>query len=190
MAKGGILARRSRRKINKAFELQLTSMMDVLTIIVVFLLKSYNTSLNSFSNAAGLQLPYSNSPDSPRDSLQIVVTPESLTVENERVLDFVQTAANAGSGEARYVFRPSDLDEGNRRVIPLYDALTKAKEKTELLLAKSKARDANGKPMPFEGFLAIQADKRVKYDTLRKIIYTAGAAGYHTVRFLAMKRET
>src|SRR3954453_18484060 len=113
MARGEILTRRRGRKGKKGFELQLTSMMDVLTIIVVFLLKSYNTSLNSFTNASGLQLPSSNSEDSPRDSLQIVVTPESLTVENERILDFVQTAANAGSGEANYRIRPSDLDEGN-----------------------------------------------------------------------------
>ena len=185
----GILSRRGRRKINKAFELQLTSMMDVLVIIVVFLLKSYNTSMNSFSTARGLQLPISSSPDSPRDCVQVVITPESITVDNERVLDLVQTASNMGSSDLNYAFRASDLDEAGRRIVPLYDALTKAKEKTELLLAKSQAR-VDGKPIPFEGVLAIQADKRIKYDTLRKIMYTAGAAQYKVFKFLAMKKET
>jgi biopolymer transport protein ExbD len=184
----GILARRGRRKINGAFELQLTSMMDVLVIIVVFLLKSYNTSLNNFSTAPGLQLPISSSPDTPNDSVQVVITPESLTVENERILDLIQTAGSVDTNDAKYAFKPTDLDEGGRRIVPLYDALMKAREKTELLLAKSKAR-VDGKPLEFEGILAIQADKRVKYETVRKIMYTAAAAGYKVFRFLAMKRD-
>lgn len=185
----GIQGRRGRRKLNKGFELQLTSMMDALVIIVVFLLKSYNVSQNSFSTAAGLQLPISGSQDTPNDSVQVLVTPESITVDNDRILDFVQTAAAAESKEAIYAFKPNDLDEGGKRIMPLYDALVKAREKTELLLAKSKSR-VDGKPIPFEGILAVQADKKVKYDTLRKIMYTAGAAGFKVFRFLAVKKET
>jgi biopolymer transport protein ExbD len=182
--------RRGRKRLGSGFELQLTSMMDVLVIIVVFLLKSYSASLNNFTSVPGIKLPISKSQDNPFESLAVIITPEAMTFENERILDFVQTAAAAGSSEATYSFKPNDLDEGNRRIIPLYDALTKAREKAELLRSKSKARDENGKPLPFEGVLAIQADKRVQYDTIRKIMYTAAAAGYKTFRFLAMKRET
>jgi biopolymer transport protein ExbD len=189
MAARGIFARRGRRKINKAFELQLTSMMDVLVIIVVFLLKSYNIATHNFSSTPGLKMPVSGSPDSPSDSLQVIVTPEYMTVENERILDFEQGMNAVGSNEVIYAFRPTDLDEDGRRVVPLYDALMKAREKTELLLAKSKAR-VDGKPVAFEGILAVQADKQVKYDTLRKIMYTAGAAGFKTFRFLALKKDT
>ena len=42
--------RRGRKAIHKDFELQLTSMMDILVIILVFLLKSYSTSTNSFTS--------------------------------------------------------------------------------------------------------------------------------------------
>jgi biopolymer transport protein ExbD len=188
-ASRGIQTRRGRRKIIKNFELQLTSMMDILIIIVVFLLKSYNISTNNFTTAAGLKLPISNSQDSPTDSLQVIVTPEALTVDSARILDFTQNAGDAGSSEATYAFKPTDLDEGGRRIVPLYDALVKAREKTEVLQAKSSSR-VDGKPVPFEGILAIQADKRVKYDTLRRIMYTAGAAGYKVFKFLAMKKET
>jgi biopolymer transport protein ExbD len=184
-----IRSRRSRRKkVNKAFELQLTSMMDVLVIILVFLLKSYSTSQNSFATVAGMKMPYSASPDVPRDSLQVIITPEGMTFEGERIVDFVQKA-EADSTEASYQLNPTEVDEGGMRVIPLFNALTKAKEKAELLRAKSNARDEQGNPLPFEGILAIQADKRVKYDMLRKIMYTAGAAGYKTFRFLAQAKE-
>lgn len=184
----GIQGRRGRRKINKNFELQLTSMMDILVIIVVFLLKSYNTSLNNFAAVKGLQLPISISPDSPPDSVQVVITPESMTVESERILDFVQTAATAEGGKPDYAFKPTDMDENSHRIIPLFDSLVKAKEKTEILLSKSKSR-IDGKPLPFEGVLAIMADKNVHYDTVRKIMYTAAAAGYKIFRFLAKKKD-
>src|SRR4051794_7048998 len=95
-----IRSRRSRYKLNTAFELQLTSMMDVLVIIVVFLLKSYATSTNSFSSVAGIKLPASVSPDMPPDSLQVIITPEAMTFENERILEFIKTAGDVGSSEA------------------------------------------------------------------------------------------
>lgn len=186
-----IRSRRSRRRIGKPFDLQLTSMMDVLVIIVVFLLKSYSTTLNSFSTVPGLQLPLSASQDSPPDSLQVVITPEAVTFENERILEFVQSADAMGSVQgATYQFKKTDLDEGGRRIAPLYDALIKARDKAELLCAKSRKRDEQGNPLPFEGHLAIQADKRISYDTIRRVMYTAGAAGYKVFRFLALKRES
>ena len=182
--------RRRRKRIGGGFELQLTSMMDMLIIIVVFLLKNYSTAMNNFVTPAGLKLPISISQDNPLDSFQVVVTPEAVTFENQRVLDFVQSAASLGSVEATYTFKPTDLDENGLRIVPLYDALIKARDQSELLRAKSKSRDAEGKPLPFEGVLAIQADKRVKYDTIRRIMYTAGAAGYRVFRFLALKKES
>jgi biopolymer transport protein ExbD len=184
-----IRSRRNRKKVSNVFELQLTSMMDVLVIIVVFLLKTYSTTLTTFATVPGMQMPISRSENSPAESLQVIITPEAVTFENERILEFIQTATNAGSNEAAYEFKKNDLDEGSRRIRPLYDALIKARDKAELLRAKSKFRDAQGKPLPFEGVLAIQADKRVHYDTVRKVMYTAAAAGYKTFRFLAIKRD-
>ncbi len=189
MPKTSIRNRRRRKRLSADFELQLTSMMDVLVIIVVFLLKSSVTSTNSFSTVAGLTMPTSNAQESPPDSLQVIITPEGMTVDNERIVEFVQTQASVGT-DATYAIKKTDLDEGNRRVRPLYDSLVKAREKAEILKLKSGAKDAQGKPVAFDGVLAIQADKRVHYDTIRKIMYTAATAGYKTFRFLAMKRET
>jgi biopolymer transport protein ExbD len=183
--------RRGRKKIHKDFELQLTSMMDILVIILVFLLKSYATSTNSFASVPGIKLPISKTQENPPDSLLLIVTPEAITFENQRVVEFVQTAdaAAAGPDQASYEFKKDDLDEHDMRIARVYDALTKAREKAELLRAKSTARDLNGNPLPFDGILAIQADKRVKYVTLRKIMYTAGAAQFRTFRLLATKTE-
>lgn len=181
--------RRKRKVLNKGFELQLTSMIDVLVIILVFMLKSYQTSQNNLTTVPGLQMPISTSQDEPRDSHQVIITPEGITFEGERIMDFVQTEAAAGSTTGEYKFKADDLAEGGKLIVPLVDALNKAREKSELLRAKSQARDADGNPLPFDGILAITADKRVQYDTLRKIMYTAGAAQYKIFRFIAQRKE-
>jgi biopolymer transport protein ExbD len=186
-----IRGRGRRKSIGRAFELQLTSMMDVFIIIVVFLLKSYAASTNSLSTVPGIKLPTSSSLDITPDSLQVIITPEAMTFENDKILEFVQTAGDAANtSSANYAFKKTDVDEGGRRIVPLYDALIKARDKAELLRAKSPNRDAQGNPLPFEGELAIQADKRIDYDTIRKIMYTAGSAGYKLFRFIAMKKDT
>ncbi len=186
-----IRGRKRRDKVNKLFELQLTSMIDVLVIILVFLLKSYQTSTNNLTTVPGLQMPISSSIEDARDSLQVIVTPEGITFENVRIVDFVQTEATAGASQgAEYKFAAQDLDEEGRRIVALYDALVKAKEKSEFLKAQSTVRDDKGQPMPFDGVIAITADKRIQYETIRKIMYTSGAAGYKIFRFIAQRKET
>ncbi len=185
-----IRTRRRKKKLNQGFELQLTSLIDVLVIILVFLLKSYQTSLNTLTTTQGLQMPISSSQDEPRDSLQVIITPEGITFEGKRVSDFFQDGGSAGATEGTYKLNESDLDEGGRRILSLYNTLVAAREKSELLKAKSPVRDAKGQPLPFDGVLAVTADKRIHYDTLRKIMYTAGAAGFKIFRFIALKKET
>src|ERR1700752_3690990 len=105
--------RRGRHKIHKDFELQLTSMMDILVIILVFLLKSYSTSTNSLSSVPGIKLPISKSQEMTPDSLHLIVTPEAITFETQRVVEFVQTAdALNPSDQPTYAFKPEDIDEG------------------------------------------------------------------------------
>lgn len=184
--------RRGRKVIHKDFELQLTSMMDILVIILVFLLKSYQASTNSFTSVPGIQIPVSKTNEMTPDSLHLIVTPDAITFENQRVVEFLKTSDSLDRDNPKaqnYAFKPEDLDEGGMRIARLYDALNRAREKAELLRAQSTARDAQGNPLPFDGILAIQADKRVKYDTLRKIMYTAGAAQFRVFRLLAMRQD-
>lgn len=189
-----IRTRRRKKKLNQGFELQLTSLIDVLVIILVFMLKSYQTSLNTLTTVQGMQMPISASQDEPRDSLQVIITPEGITFEGKRVVDFVQDSSTAGASEGSYKLDEKGLDEGGRRILGLFNTLVAAREKSELLKAKSPVRveegPNKGQPLPFDGVLAVTADKRIQYDTLRKIMYTAGAAGFKVFRFIALKKET
>jgi biopolymer transport protein ExbD len=158
----GILARRKRRTIRSGFDLQLTSMLDVLVIILIFLLKNYNVSMNQINTPKDLQLPVSTSQNIPTDTILVTVTLDSLSV-------------------GQTVLTSTELDEEGRRIAPLFTTLTQAREKAEALLADKKSL--------FDGIIAIQADKKVPYDKVRKVMYTASSAGFKVFRFLAAQKD-
>ena len=177
--------RHCRHRLRDGFELQLTSLMDALVIILIFLLKSYSASTSNFSAMPGIQLPLSRAQEIPSDSLQVIVTANGITFENELIVPFPVV-----QGWLIARLRPEDLDEGGLRILPLYASLMKARGRSELLRTKSQARDQQGNPLPFESMLAIQADKTVHYDLLRKVMYTSAAAGYRVFRFLTLREES
>lgn len=193
--------RRSRRRINKEFDLQLTSMMDMLIILLVFLLKSYSDSTVSVVTSTSIRLPTSSIQANPADSTNLIVDPLSITVDGEKVIEFTlpATASLAADGkptvtadEATYELRKDSLADSGRRIVPLYDALVKIREKSELLTSKVVWKDKDGKvvePPKFSGALIIHADKAVRYDLLRKIMYTAGAAQFKTFKLITAKKD-
>jgi biopolymer transport protein ExbD len=188
MPRGGIRARRSRKVVNKVFHLQLTSLLDIFMIILVFLLVSFAVSTTNFSTFENLEMPLSKTEDQPPDSLHIVISLDGLFFENRRILNFKTTPVTADpEGPLRFELASGDLAEENRLILPLFDALMEAKGRSETLRQKSQTRDISGDPLPFEGTIAIQADKRVDYLTLRMVMYTAASAGYTTYRFLAQR---
>jgi len=188
--------RRGRKKIHKDFELQLTSMLDILVIILVFLLKSYTTSTNSMASIKGMELPVSKSLESPQDTIHLMVTPQAIFISGltdskpeytKPVVEFKQTAESLNSALPSYEFKKEDLKDGV--ISPLYTILDQAALDAKNLRLSSSFRDQDNNPLPFNGTLAIQADKRVKYDILRRIMFTAGQAGFGTIRLLARQED-
>lgn len=191
MQNRSIRARRMRKTIKSGFDLNIVPLLDILVILLVFLLKAATVSSSSLQAANGLQLARSQSKDIPRDSLHLIVTPLSMTFENDKVLDFIVAADEVEEGGApQFKLDDNMLDSRERKlIIPLYEALTRAKEKSDLIREKARFRDEEGNPLPFNGHLAIQADRRIEYDLLRKIMYTAGAAGYRVFHLIAQRKD-
>jgi biopolymer transport protein ExbD len=188
--------RRGRKKVHKDFELQLTSMLDILVIILVFLLKSYTTSTNSMASIKGIELPVSKSYDSPQDTIHLMVTPQAVFISGltdskpeltKPVVEFRQTAESLNSSTPNYEFKKEDLKDGV--ISPLFAILDQAALDAKNLRLSSSLRDQDNNPVPFNGTIAIQADKRVKYEILRKIMFTAGQAGFGTIRLLARQED-
>ena len=186
-----ILSRRKRSRVKRGFELQLTSMMDILVIIVVFLLKSYSTNAVNFAASSKIKIPTSLAEEIPTEAPVVVIDPDSISFENEKVLNFT-TMPQEGILNSGYTFAENHLADGGHRILPLYDSLVRSREKTELLMGKAIWKNTQGqvtKPH-FQGVLIIQADKNVQYDLLRKVMYTAGAAGFKVFKLVTLRKET
>ena len=69
------------------FKIQITSMVDMFVILLVFLLKSYSTSPVNISPNANLTLPASSSTKDPVDVLKLVVSKAGIFVDDKKVLE-------------------------------------------------------------------------------------------------------
>ncbi len=183
---GGVRSRRARRmqrRKKQAFALQLTSLMDVLIIIVIFLLKSYGISSMGIVQSDKLELPSSKAPDSFGEGMTLVISQERITVDNDVILKFQGDAK-----EKKFLLPEGAVDPANpeKGILPIYDALKKKKDDFDLLA--SRAPNPEDAAKKWTGDILVQADKSVKYDLVRQIMFTAGLAGYKQFRLTVEKQ--
>lgn len=152
--------------------LNITPMLDMMTIILVFLLKSFATSSTNIS-VANLVLPHSTTKLNVDEALQMMIT------ENEILIDQEVVTQLDGQGGLKL----EDLPEGANGYLvqPLYDAL-------ENRASYFKRIEEFGGTQ-FNGKIAIIADKGTRYQTLFKVLYTAGRAEFGTFRLFVQKPE-
>ncbi|MBI3557780.1 MAG: biopolymer transporter ExbD [Deltaproteobacteria bacterium] len=194
--------RKSRRKVKKDFDLPLTSMMDMLIILLVFLLKSYSSSAIAFTTSNNIQLPNSMAMEAPPDAANLILEPTGLVLDGEKILEFLNPPASVPSpdgglpiiraADATYEIEKHQLRDGNRMITPLFDALVKAREKLQFVQSTQTFVNKDNqvtKPPKFNGTLIIHADKTIAYKVLRKVMYTAAAAEYKTFKLITVKKE-
>lgn len=177
--------RRKNKQRSMAFKLQLTSLMDILIILVVFLLKSYALSDMSVVREDKIEVPVTSAKAVFGEGWHLIVSREKIIFDNEEVLTFI------GDPEERKFELPEEVQNDPKRqeygLRPLYDALYKAKEDWETL--KLRAGDvAKEDEKKWKGELLVQADRDAPYDLLRKVMFTAGMAGYKKFRLVLEKR--
>lgn len=157
-------------KSKEDLPLQITSMMDMFTIILVFLLKSFSAEGSILTNADNLVLPNSDSHKKPTEvNLQVAVTEDMLLIDNIPLIP---------TDEIRKI--PQDNPD------PVVGAL---KEKLENCLALEKDMVRSGALNNASRKVIIQVDKNVGFDVLFKVMNTCGKAGYETMNFAVMERE-
>jgi len=150
--------------------LQITSMMDMFTIILVFLLKSFSAEGSLLTNADNLVLPNSQSKKKPTEvTLQLAVTNDMVLVDN---LPIVPTE------DVRKI--PFDNPD------PIIE---KVSEKLKSCLAAEEEMVRLGALNAVQGKIVIQVDKNMDFDVLFKVMNTCGKVGYNTMNFAVMERE-
>jgi biopolymer transport protein ExbD len=160
--------RRLRRRPRRSFgskDVNLTSMMDLMTIILVFLLESMSADPMQLVPAK-LELPVSSATAAPRIALRVVVTQQELVLEGIPLLRLSVATDPATGGEVSVI--PAEA-KADGRVEVLYERLREALER--------------GQP----GELLVQCDRRLPYAVIRDVTWTAGQAGFSDFRFVVIK---
>lgn len=169
------MARRKRRNFQmrmKEQTLQLTAMVDMFTILLVFLLKSYTTSSVQLNPVDDLRVPASTAVIEPGEMLKLVVTKKGIYVDDQKILDL-----NDGVLDSAYI------DEKDKKFIrPLYEALDAHAKKAEEIQKQNSE-------MKFTGAYVLQADQSLSYKMLKQVIYTSMLAGYGDLKLGAMGME-
>ena len=150
-------------------ELNITAMMDLMTIILVFLIKSFSASSITVTASEDVRPPMSTARATPKDTIAITVTPKSIMVGDKKRVDLVNAA-----------LRPGDLQ--GKLILPLDAALKKEVEKLKYIAERNPSS-------PFNREVSIIGDKRVSYDLLSSVLYTAGQNELQNVRFIILQKN-
>ncbi len=171
MARNRSIRNRKRKNKRGIFELDITSLLDILVILLIFLIKSYNSSGITMNIPEGIELPRSESSNGNTAGIMIQVSKDKIWVDTKAVLD----TANL----------PKHLyDTNGKRIVPLFDELVKKKEEI-----KNLSMQTAGKAKPFSGIVNLIVDKSLKYSYVKKVMYTCASAGFKEYKFVVMGNE-
>ena len=163
--------------------LNINSMMDMMTIILVFLLKSYSTTDVSVSPSEALTLPISSAMKAPEVAVNLVVEKGQVIVDGRPVMQLNDKAENASSpGRTTVDFMDGQLE--GQLVTDLFQVLEQKADAAKDLGVKS-----GNAELEFKGRILMQVDKDIPFSVLRSVMYTAGQAEFGEFRFVVIKAD-
>lgn len=144
----------------------LTSMMDMFTIILIFLLCSFSENPESLKMGKDLELPRSNTEVGYDKAIKIILSKKDLRIDDE-IMAEVRDRKIIG-------LAPDDLKSS-----PLYQRLkTRRSAYTPV--------DENAPKTPHVLFLC---DKSHSFKTINQVMKTAGLAGYPNFQFAVLEEQ-
>ena len=169
-----VRAKLRRRPEPEHFGLNIYPMMDMLTILLVYMMAIFATSsAAAVQESSELRIPYSTSKVELSDSLGVQISRSSVVVDGKPVL------------ELRNGIVDPSLKQGGSSgflITPLYKTLSEIRDRKK----RTAQRFTN---QPFVGDVQIIADKRTPYRTLSEVIYTLGQTEFKNLRFVVNKKN-
>ena len=164
------MTKRLSKKSMEPAELNITALLDMFTMLLIFLLINYSAVSYQIKTSGFIDFPKSYSDKKPTEILNIVVDKYNIIVDGAVVAKHEKGA-----------LAPEVVDDNGFRIIPLYNALLKYSERNKYLASVNKKIVTGGK-------IILQMDKDIPFSLLRQIMYTAGQAEYSDFKFIAVKK--
>ncbi len=141
----------------------LGSMLDMLTVILLFLLKLSSATGGMMKPSPFVQLPTADRLMQPSKSISILINPEGVYEDIEK--------------NPRMLATKEDLFDPNSVILDGLETFLTEKREFDKHLGKD-----------FKGSITIQCDQSIPYDQLLKVINTCGQAEYGTLDFVVKKK--
>jgi len=138
--------------------LRLTSMMDILTVLLLFLLKGFVVEGEALTPVPGVDLPESSSDATPRASIVIAIFDDAVLMDGEAVVTISAAVAT------------------NDLFIDALGARLDAARETVTEIARRR-----GSEEEFEGNVSIQGDREIDFSILQRVMYTCSMSGYENI---------
>ena len=146
-------------------QINLTALMDILSNIIFFLMASFGAQTLQLTSAAKVTLPSSTSELALKMSINVAVGMEEIFVEDEPI-GKLKEGVLLGLDSERFLPR---LEETLKRV-------------------KAQRLAKNERPKDEDDIILFVADKRLKYETIDRVMKTCARAGFTKFRFAVAKK--
>jgi len=153
-------------------DLNITPMMDMMTIILVFLLKSFSSSSLAIPFDENLKTPSSTSQLEPKQAVAITISKKVVLVEGDAI-----APVNGGKIDPNL----KRDGENGYYITPLVGILEK--------YARKEQKVAEHMGQEWDKQLMVVADVSTPYRLLVEILYSCGQAGYTNYRLLVLKKK-
>ena len=150
--------------LNTTGELRLTSMMDILTVLLLFLLKSFVVGGEDVIPPPGLELPKSTAQVPPPTALIVAIDDDAILLSGERVASVSEEVAHEG-----LLIAP--LDAQLQAVIAQRDEISSLQSEAVLE----------------DEIVTIQGDREVEFRVLRKVLFTLHENGFQNVALAVIR---
>ncbi len=176
------LLKKKKGKREVAAVLQLTAMVDMFTVLVVFLLQNYNVTGQVLYIPKEVVLPKAQQIKELKPAVVVTISEKEVLLDKTQMI----TADQLKGQEAWMI---ESLHKG------VVEALAKAKDEHEKSIQKKlqsavdAARgEAEKDPTPWNK-VTIQADKGIDFLTVKKVMYTVTEAGAGEINFAVNKEK-
>jgi len=166
--KAALKAARRGRDEDKA-ALTMTSLMDMVTIIVCYLLKTYGSDPVVITPTAGQKIPMSRADTPIQDGIPIYVTARGISTQEKKIVQIDE------SGE----IDPAALQ--GHLIGPLYDILAEEADKAKQM--------AESKKEEWAGRIILVGDQSLRFSVLVDVMYTAGRAEFREYAFCIILKD-
>lgn len=158
-----LLLRRKRRGNGALITgLNLTAMMDVMTIILVYLIKQYASAPENITLNDDLRPPLSNAPANIVPAVSVLISKSAIMVDNKPVMEI--------KGGRVVAVDPKNTYQ------PLAAALDARVDTIRAIAERGGS--------PFDGNLMVIADEDTPFDIVSSVLYQAGKADFTTYRLV------